>query len=38
VARDYAALKYRLAAAYRNDRERYTEEKGPFIESALRRL
>jgi GrpB-like predicted nucleotidyltransferase (UPF0157 family) len=37
VARDYAALKYRLAAAHRNDRERYTEEKGPFIESALRR-
>jgi GrpB-like predicted nucleotidyltransferase (UPF0157 family) len=35
VARDYAALKFRLAAAYRNDRERYTEEKGPFIESAL---
>jgi GrpB-like predicted nucleotidyltransferase (UPF0157 family) len=36
VARDYAALKSRLAAAHRNDRERYTEEKGPFIESALR--
>jgi GrpB-like predicted nucleotidyltransferase (UPF0157 family)/GNAT superfamily N-acetyltransferase len=36
VARDYAALKHRLAAAHRNDRERYTEEKGPFIESALR--
>ena len=35
VAKDYAALKFRLAAAYRNDRERYTEEKGPFIESAL---
>ncbi len=37
VARDYAALKLRLAAAYRNDRERYTEEKAPFIERALRR-
>ena len=36
VARDYAALKFRLAAAYWNDRERYTEEKGPFIVSALR--
>jgi GrpB-like predicted nucleotidyltransferase (UPF0157 family) len=35
VAKDYAALKYRLAAAHRTDRERYTEEKGPFIESAL---
>ena len=36
VARDYAALKHRLAAQYRNDRERYTDEKGPFIENALR--
>jgi GrpB-like predicted nucleotidyltransferase (UPF0157 family) len=30
-------LKSRLAEAHRNDRERYTEEKGPFIESALRK-
>jgi GrpB-like predicted nucleotidyltransferase (UPF0157 family) len=37
VAKDYAALKSRLAATYRHDRERYTEEKGPFIETALRR-
>ena len=36
VAKDYAALKSRLATLYRNDRERYTEEKGPFIERALR--
>lgn len=36
VARDYDALKHRLAAAYRHDRERYTDEKGPFIENALR--
>jgi GrpB-like predicted nucleotidyltransferase (UPF0157 family) len=36
LARDYVALKQRLAAAHRHDRERYTEEKGPFIESALR--
>jgi GrpB-like predicted nucleotidyltransferase (UPF0157 family) len=36
VAKDYAALKYRLAAAHRHDRERYTEEKGSFIETALR--
>jgi GrpB-like predicted nucleotidyltransferase (UPF0157 family) len=36
VARDYVALKLHLAAAHRHDRERYTEEKGPFIESALR--
>jgi GrpB-like predicted nucleotidyltransferase (UPF0157 family) len=37
LASDYAALKHRLAAAYRDDRERYTAEKGPFIESTLRR-
>ena len=36
LAKDYAELKYRLATAYRTDRERYTEEKGPFIETALR--
>jgi GrpB-like predicted nucleotidyltransferase (UPF0157 family) len=36
VARDYVALKYRLAAAHGMDRERYTEEKGRFIVSALR--
>ena len=38
LAHDYAALKYRLAAAHRYDRERYTDEKRPFIESALRRV
>jgi GrpB-like predicted nucleotidyltransferase (UPF0157 family) len=36
IARDYVALKYRLAAAHRHDRERYTEGKGHFIETALR--
>jgi GrpB-like predicted nucleotidyltransferase (UPF0157 family) len=36
VARDYVALKYRLAAVHRHDRERYTEAKGSFIETALR--
>ncbi len=36
VATGYVALKYRLAAAHRYDRDRYTEEKGPFIASALR--
>jgi GrpB-like predicted nucleotidyltransferase (UPF0157 family) len=36
VATGYVALKHRLAAAYRNDRERYTEEKGSFIEAVLR--
>jgi GrpB-like predicted nucleotidyltransferase (UPF0157 family) len=36
VADEYAALKYRLAQTHRNDRERYTDSKGPFIEGALR--
>jgi GrpB-like predicted nucleotidyltransferase (UPF0157 family) len=36
VARDYAALKCRLAAEHGRDRERYTDDKGPFIESVLR--
>ena len=35
VAKEYVALKYRLAAEHRHDRDRYTEAKGPFIESAL---
>jgi len=37
VAKEYAALKYRLATDYRDDREGYTDEKGPFIEAALAR-
>jgi GrpB-like predicted nucleotidyltransferase (UPF0157 family) len=36
LARDYVALKYRLAAAHRYDRELYTEAKASFIETALR--
>ena len=36
LAMGYAELKSRLVATHRNDRERYTEEKWPFIESALR--
>ena len=36
VAKDYAALKHRLATAHGHDRERYTDEKGLFIETALR--
>jgi GrpB-like predicted nucleotidyltransferase (UPF0157 family) len=35
LAREYAALKQRLAAQYRDDREMYTELKGPFIERVL---
>jgi GrpB-like predicted nucleotidyltransferase (UPF0157 family) len=30
-AREYAALKYRLAAQYRHDRQGYTEAKDPFL-------
>jgi len=36
MARDYAALKFHLAAVHPHDREQYTEGKGPFIESTLR--
>lgn len=36
LAAEYATLKYRLAALYRDDRERYTEAKRPFIERVLR--
>lgn len=37
LSREYAKLKRRLADEYRNDRESYTEAKGPFIERALGR-
>jgi GrpB-like predicted nucleotidyltransferase (UPF0157 family) len=36
VARDYVALKRKLAAQFRDDRNAYTEGKTDFIESALR--
>jgi GrpB-like predicted nucleotidyltransferase (UPF0157 family) len=36
AARDYADLKRRLASEYRTDRERYTNEKGPFIQKVLK--
>ncbi len=36
MANEYASLKCRLADSCRHDRERYTEEKSPFIEAALR--
>lgn len=36
VANEYAKLKLRLAETHRDDRELYTEAKGPFIERALR--
>jgi GrpB-like predicted nucleotidyltransferase (UPF0157 family) len=32
----YELLKRRLAEAYRDEREAYTEAKGPFVENALR--
>lgn len=37
LARAYAALKHRLADAFRNDRDGYTDAKGPFIEAVLKR-
>lgn len=37
VAREYAALKRELAAAFPDDSRQYTEEKAPFITSVLRR-
>lgn len=37
LARDYEAVKRELAIAYANDRERYTDAKGPFIKSVVRR-
>ena len=36
VARDYGELKARLAREHRDDREAYTEAKGPFVERVLR--
>ena len=35
AAREYAALKQELAARHRDDREAYTDAKGPFIERML---
>lgn len=37
VASEYAALKYRLAATFREQREAYVEAKGPFIWETIRR-
>jgi GrpB-like predicted nucleotidyltransferase (UPF0157 family) len=35
LAAEYAALKTRLAARYHDDREAYTNAKGPFVERVL---
>ncbi len=35
AAKEYEALKLRLADIYRNDRDAYTEAKSPFIKSTL---
>jgi GrpB-like predicted nucleotidyltransferase (UPF0157 family) len=37
LAQEYAILKQHLAAHFIDDREAYTEAKGPFIKKALRR-
>ena len=36
TAREYETIKRELAAVYVNDRERYTDAKGPFIRSIVR--
>jgi GrpB-like predicted nucleotidyltransferase (UPF0157 family) len=36
LAGEYASLKHHLARLHGDDRESYTEEKGPFIERVLR--
>ena len=35
IAEEYSTLKQELAAAYKEDRETYTENKGPFIQQVL---
>ena len=37
IATEYALLKKRLAVEFRQDRDGYTEAKGPFVEGVLRR-
>ena len=37
VAREYETIKRELAAAYLHDREQYTDAKGPFVRSIVRR-
>jgi len=37
LAREYAALKRELAAAFHDGARRYTDEKGPFIRAVIRR-
>jgi GrpB-like predicted nucleotidyltransferase (UPF0157 family) len=36
AAQQYAALKRELAVIFADDRARYNEEKGPFINAVLR--
>jgi GrpB-like predicted nucleotidyltransferase (UPF0157 family) len=38
LAREYAALKVRLAGELEHDREAYTEAKGPFVRAVLERV
>jgi GrpB-like predicted nucleotidyltransferase (UPF0157 family) len=37
IAREYETLKRELAALYLHDREKYTDAKGPFVRSIVRR-
>jgi GrpB-like predicted nucleotidyltransferase (UPF0157 family) len=36
IANKYSALKKKLASRYKDDREAYTQEKGPFIKKCLK--
>jgi GrpB-like predicted nucleotidyltransferase (UPF0157 family) len=37
IAREYETIKRELAALYLQDKERYTDAKGPFVRSIVRR-
>ena len=37
IAREYETIKRELAAAYLHDKEQYTDAKGPFVRSIVRR-
>ncbi|AKI97383.1 GrpB family protein [Kosmotoga pacifica] len=38
TAKEYCELKKKLAKKYRNEREKYTDAKGPFIQNILKNL
>jgi len=38
IAREYCEIKKKLARKYKNEREKYTEAKGPFIQKVLKNM